>query len=112
MAVLVVYDEAAVSGEPTWTAAGAAGDEFLNDGRTRPFFRNRSAAPITVTATAKRRCSHGFLDSESVTVPANAVLAWRELAGERFNDPATNRVSLTYSTHVELDVAAVRANPI
>ena len=90
----------------TFNVCASGGDTAPLDAKTQIIFRNANAATRTVTAT-------WTIDSASVTrqytVPASSN------GFGIFFDPAiyadaTGRVSLTYSTEVDLSVAIVRHN--
>lgn len=92
---------------PTFTAAGAAGDAFQNDGEVYLHVKNGSAAPVTVTATATRNCSHGFPHNAVVSVAASGEAQIGPFPVDRFNNN-NGKVSVTYSAVTTVTVAAVR----
>lgn len=109
MATLTVQD-AGFDGlaNVTFVAAGAGGDDFVNDGRTVLIVKNTDASPKTVTVNSQTLCSQGFDHDIAVIVPATtgeAVIG--SFPKGRFND-ATGKVLVTYSAVTSVTVAAVR----
>ena len=45
---------------PTFSAAGASGDTFTNDGNTWLHIKTDAASEITVTIDSKTQCNQGF----------------------------------------------------
>ncbi len=93
--------------DPTEDPADAGGDEFANDGATELLVINTGLAQVTVTATAQRRCSHGFLDNWSLIAEPDALLRFGPFEPSRFND-ANGRVQISYSSTANVTVAAQR----
>jgi hypothetical protein len=91
---------------PTFAAAAAAGDTFVNDGRTFVYAKNGSGAPITITVNSLVNCSQGFDHDVTITVPAGSEECCGSFPPSRFNNSA-NAVSMTYSAHADLTVAAI-----
>lgn len=89
-------------------AADAAGDDFVNDGRTILIVKNTDAAPKTVTVNSQALCSQGFDHDIAVIVPDTT---GESIIGTfpkgRFND-ATGKVAVSYSSVTGVSVAAVR----
>lgn len=107
MAILNVQEFQTVGINPTFGAAAAGGDSYLNNGTTYLFVKNQSASSINVTADAVRQCDFGF-DHDLVTaVPAGQTVKIGPLAYNRFNDN-NNRVSISYSAVASITVAVVR----
>jgi hypothetical protein len=97
--------QAATSGglSLTFTAAAAGGDTVANNGRTYVRFKNGHVSNLTITAVAVYGCSHGFLHSAVVVVPAGGERDMGPFSVSQFGDP----VSFTYSGVTLLTVAAV-----
>jgi len=96
-----------ITAQGGYVAAEAGGDTFENNGATGLYVENSSGGPITVTAVAVRRCSHGFLHDAVISVPDGFEgFVAAEFENDRFSS-AAGIVSLTYSG-VGLNVAAVR----
>lgn len=95
---------------PSFTAASVGGDTFLNDGKVLAHVQNGSAASITVTAVARKKCSHGFLHDEMPVVPAGATRIIGPFPPERFNDQ-NGKVTLNYSAAASVQVAVVDVEP-
>lgn len=104
MALLTVHERQV---DPTFQAADVAGDTFQNDGFTEILVQNPGPTPITVTAVAARKCSHGFLDDWVKTVDAGEMLRFGPFLSSRFNSP-TGIASVSYSDVAGISVAAQR----
>jgi hypothetical protein len=109
MAQLTVQSIVGTGLAPSFAAAAAGGDSFLNDGKTFLEVKNASGSSITVTITAQNPCNQGQLHNLAVSVPATT--------GDRmiglllpsiFND-ANGLVQVTYSAVTSLTVAAFKA---
>lgn len=97
-----------ITGEAEYVPATyPGGDQFANDGKIALFVENSTGGPVTVTASAARRCSHGFLHDAAIVVANNfSGFVKLDFDNERFSDSA-GIVSLTYSA-TGLNVAVVR----
>jgi hypothetical protein len=93
---------------PTYAAASAGGDAFLNDGRTIFHAKNGHTAAITITINAVSKCNHGFDHDVVLSVAAGDTAQFGPLPVSRFNDPATGKVTVTYSIVTALTVAATQ----
>lgn len=58
---------------PTYVAAAAAGDSYVNQGAQTLLVRNQGPVPITVTIAAQTVCSAGGLHPISFVVPAGGL---------------------------------------
>ena len=89
-----------------FTAASSGGDQFTNTGRERLHVKNGGAGAVTVTITAHKACSQGFLHHSVQSVAPTG--ASDEVLGPfdvfRFND-ATNAVLIGYSGVASVTVA-------
>ena len=92
-------------------AAGAAGDSFVNDGRTLFLVSNGSASPLTLTFQAARQSNHGVVSNLVVTVPAGETRRIGFFQVERFNDGG-GRVSVGYSAVAMINVRAARLSDL
>ena len=107
MAQVSLQDFATVGIAPTFTAAGAAGDTFANNGRTYLFVKNSSGASINVTINSVTPCSQGFDHDKVVAVGAGATVQVGPFPTNQYNDTSGN-VGVTYSASASVTVAAVR----
>jgi hypothetical protein len=92
-------------------AASVGGDTFTNTGREFFHAINASVAPITVTfksgLASANVCNFGVANAAHdlvVVVPAGADRMWGPFDKDRFNNPATGLVSVTYSDVTTLTV--------
>jgi hypothetical protein len=92
--------------EETLAAADAAGDTFRNNEKTVLVVNNGSAAVITVTIKAQRKCDQGFLHDQAVNVAAGKKLRMGPFPANRFNDQANN-AKVEYSAAAGVTVATV-----
>jgi hypothetical protein len=107
MAALTVQKIAlAASLTPTFASAAAAGDTFVNDGRTFVYAKNASGSAITITVDSLVNCSQGHDHNITITVPGNSEELCGPFPPSRFNS-AANAVAMTYSAHTDLTVAAI-----
>ncbi|HYH68446.1 MAG TPA: hypothetical protein VD866_27380 [Urbifossiella sp.] len=115
MAVLSV--QAAVFGGLNYTSASATvADSFANDGKTFLLFTNgnASARALTLAANDAEKPGYGTIATPDtvVTIPGSGTNGGLCVVGpfptERFNDPATGRVSYTIDAVTGLTVAAVK----
>jgi hypothetical protein len=105
MAVLAVQKPGLSGASVNYSAADAAGDSFPNDEHTTLRVKNASAAAITVTLDATRRCSFGFDHDAAVNVPAGATVEIGPFPRVRFGQT----VSAQYTAAASVSVAAVSA---
>lgn len=98
----------------TYSAAGAGGDTFVNNGRERVHIKNGSGSPITVTFTAGAAnanvCSFGVANvahAVVVTVPATGDRMIGPFNKEHFNNPANSQVAITYSDVTTVTIAVL-----
>lgn len=107
MAVISAEKFSQVGLTPTFTAADAAGDQFINTGGTFLFVTNASAAAIDVTIDSIEPCNQGFDHDMTVSVPAGETSQLGPFSYNRFND-SNGHVNVSYSTAVGLSVAVVK----
>ncbi len=94
-------------------AAAGGGDQFQNDGRIFLHVKNSNVSTRVVTINSQNNCSQGFDHDIAVTIPANT---GDKMIGPfppgRFDD-GSGFVQVTYSTEVDLTIAAIRliSNP-
>lgn len=91
---------------PTYAAASAGGDAFLNSGRVLIHVKNAHTSPQTVTVNSQALCSQGFDHDVAVAIPASEERMIGPFSKERFNDPLS-KVQLTYSGVTALTIAAL-----
>lgn len=95
-------------------AADVNGDEFENDGNTRPIIQNDSGAPITVTFVGQRPAIHPDdpLINRTLVVAGMGTLAiGRKLDTRYFNTTGlfnAGRVQMTYSSVTNVLVGAIQ----
>lgn len=108
MARLTVQSLTTAGLTPTFSAAGSAGDDFINNGHTFLHIKNSVAATNAAVIASKVSPVPVGLVAINVTVDVSA-------SGERmsgfFNQGAYNDssgcVQITYTTHTGLTVAAI-----
>jgi hypothetical protein len=116
MAVLSVQSVGFGGLNYTAASADALGDSFANDGRTFLLFKNANASARTLTIAANDTTRPGFgpivTPDTTVTIPGSGTNGGLCIVGpfptERFNDPTTGRVNLSYSAVTDLTVSAVK----
>ncbi len=115
MAVLSV--QTAGFGGLNYTSASASvADSFANDGKTFLLFTNGNASSRTLTVAANDADKAGFgpitTPDTVVTIPGSGTNGGLCVVGpfptERFNDPATGRVSYTVDNVTGLTVSAIK----
>lgn len=118
MAVLSVQNATLAGTQHTYAAVAAGGDSFPNDGNTILLFKNGNASPrtLTIASAAASVNKPGFgdiaLSNPTATIPGSGTNGGEVMVGpfpvDRFNDPSTGRVGLTYSTDTGVTVAVIR----
>lgn len=116
MAVLTVQSAVFGGLNHTYASAAGGGDSFANDGHTFLLFKNGNASARTLTIAANDADKPGFgtiaTPDTTVTIPGSGTNGGECLVGpfppDRFNDPTTGRVSLSYDAVTGLTVAAVK----
>jgi hypothetical protein len=93
--------------DPAFSAADAAGDTFINNGRTFFHFKNGGTAAITATINSVTPCNHGFDHDVAISVPAGDDRIVGPFPAQRFND-LNNKVSVAYSAVTSVTVAAIK----
>jgi len=92
---------------PTYAAAAAGGDTFLNDGRTMLHIKN-TGAQITATVTQLVKCSDGFLHSVAKVVPATTGdVMFGTFIPQEFND-VNGSCAITYTAVTGVTVAVIQ----
>jgi hypothetical protein len=104
MATLTVQERQT---DPSFVAAEAGGDAFVNDGATELLVLNVGLSTQTVTVVAARKCSHGFLDDWTKDVDPGELMRVGPMLPGRFNDSA-GLCSVTYTDVTGISVAAQR----
>jgi hypothetical protein len=111
MAVLTVQDITRASMVPTYAAAAAAGDTFVDDGTGRTYVEavNGSGAPITVTIASTFSPAANSGQAAANLAIAIAAGARRKFGpiGPNFRS-ANGTVTMTYSAHADLTVGAFK----
>lgn len=108
MAELALQDLLTVgSGSPVYVDASSGGDEALNlNGRTRIWVINDNGTSINLIFTSNQDSNFGPYTTLTFPVPAATFYPIPALDPRRFNN-AAGKITWTYSTHVDVDVAAV-----
>jgi len=91
---------------PTYADANAAGNYFINNGKTFLIVKNASASPIKVTIDSPAYCDQGFQHDVEVTVAAGAEKWIGPFPTVRFND-SSGDVQITYDAVTNVTVAVV-----
>jgi hypothetical protein len=105
------FPEGVAPSDIAWTYNADAASEMPNDGRTQLYVRNDEGTPLTCTATAKRKCSHGFLHNRPDTIGEDRTVPLLVYDRYRFNN-TSGRVEFTLSrTSAFIAIAAVRVLP-
>lgn len=92
---------------PSYAAASAGGDEFVNDGKKFLHVKNGGAGAINVTAVCQTACNYGTgspTHDDVVAVPAAGERIIGPFPPGRFND-GNGKVQITYSGVTSLTVA-------
>ena len=94
--------------DPTYAAAAAGGDEFVNDGkRTFVHFLNANVAVRTVTIATPKTVAGLAVADLAVVVPATGEAMVGPFPADTFND-GDGKVQMTYSTEVDLTIAVIQ----
>lgn len=94
---------------PTFVAASAGGDTFVNNGTTYLFVKNSGGSPIDVTVDSVAQCNYGFDHNLTVSVAAGTTQKIGPLSPNRFND-ITSKVAVSYSAVTSVTVATLSLN--
>ena len=108
MATLTVQQIAPTGTVPTFVAAAVGGDAFANDGKTTLHVANGSGSTITVSITAQSDCNQGFAHDGGGTVADGLTASFGPFDRQRFNDPETGYVEVTYSAVTTVTVAVTK----
>jgi hypothetical protein len=90
---------------PTPAAAAAAGDTFVNNGRTYLQVTNSAETAITVTVNSLTNCNFGT-DHDVAVVVNNATRLIGPFPMDRFNSSA-GVATVTYSSHTTITIAPI-----
>lgn len=92
------------------SSTSASGDTFTNDGKTILRFTNTngSARNVTIAPKVTATVPYGSYKTYTINVPATSgdVVAG-PFEPSIYNDPATNKVSMTYDAVTNLSVYAI-----
>lgn len=108
MAQLTVQKSVPAGLNPTYDAAAAGGDTFLNDGMTVLHVKNGGGSSINVTINSVTACDQGFDHDIVVAVPNGGERLIGPLPTGRFNDTG-GLASVSYSAVTSVTVAAIQA---
>jgi hypothetical protein len=92
--------------EPSYGAAAAGGDEFVNSGRSFIHVKNGGGSSIDVTVDSQTPCSQGYDHNAVVAVPAAGERMIGPFPKDRFND-ANGKAQITYSGVTSVTIAAI-----
>lgn len=106
MATLTVQQLSLSGLNPSFAAAAAGGDEFVNSGKIYLHVKNSGAGSITVTVNSQAACSQGFDHDTAVSVPSGGERLIGPFAKSRFDD-ANGKVQIAYSGVTSVTVAAI-----
>lgn len=107
---LIPIQVPSVTGAALTYAAAAAGDTFINNGRTFLSVKNTDGTPHNVTITSIVNCNQGFNHNPVVAVPAttgSVIIGPFDQA--RFND-GSQQVAVAYASLTGMTVAALSAS--
>lgn len=94
---------------PTFVAATAAGDTFVNDGRVMLYVKNGDVSPITVTVVTPVSLRGGIgVEDPPTTVPATDEEIIGPFDPSLFNAADGTGVLVTYSADTSVTVAVIR----
>ncbi len=109
-ATITVQNTVGVVGvSPTYAAATAGGDAFVNDGKTQLRCKNGGSGSITMTITSQQKCNQGVEHDLSIVVAASAEEVVGPFDQTRFNDSG-GLVQITYSGVTTVTVAALKVS--
>ena len=91
---------------PTYVAASAGGDTFINNANTTFEVKNAAATPTTVTILSRVNCNMGGTHDIVVTIPATTTKIIGPFSAGRFNDE-NKLVQVNYSAVTTVTVAAI-----
>lgn len=106
MSLLTVQKVELTGLAPSYDAAAAGGDEFVNSGRTFIHVKNGGGSPIDVTVDSQMPCSQGYDHNAVVAVPASGEKMIGPFRKDRFND-SDGKVQITYSAVTSVTIAAI-----
>ena len=81
-------------------------DTFKNDGKRKLFLKNTDSTSHDVTIVAQKKCNHGFLHDQTISVPASSEVVVSNIENGRFNDE-NGMVHLTYGGNEAMFEVAV-----
>lgn len=99
MAVLTIQ-HTSTGLNPTYGAAAAAGDSFVNTGAQTLLVRNQAVVPVTVTIAAQTVCNQGSLHPLPYVVPASTTMLLGPFPIGFYNDTGGS-VQIAYSSPVQ-----------
>lgn len=92
---------------PTYVAAAAGGDEFVNSGRVFIHVKNANGASARqVTVDSQTPCSQGYDHNAVVSVPLSDEKMIGPFPKDRFND-TSGKVQITYDNEADVTIAAI-----
>jgi hypothetical protein len=109
MATLTVQSVTLAGLNPSYSAASAGGDDFVNDGRTFLHVKNGGAGAITVTVTTPAQISGIDVADIAVSVPNGSERMIGPFPTNLFN-ASTGKASITYSGVTSVTIAAIKVS--
>lgn len=106
MATLTKQNVVLTGLNPSFVAAAAGGDEFLNSGRAFIYVKNGGGSSINVTVDSQAPCSQGYDHDAVVAIPAGEERMIGPFPKDRFND-ASEKVQITYSGVTSVTIAVI-----
>lgn len=106
MSTLSVQKIALTGLAPSYDAAAAGGDEFVNSGRVFIHVKNGGGSSVDVTVDSQTPCSQGYDHDAVVAVGAGAEKMIGPFPKDRFND-TSGKVQVTYSGVSSVTIAAI-----
>ena len=84
-------------------AAGASGDEFVNNGKTFILVTDTGTTAPTVTVASQVECSQGVTHDATIAVESGEARYIGPFPTDRYND-ADGKVQVTYSSETDVTI--------
>lgn len=105
MADLSIQEITRAGLKPAFVAAEAAGDKFINNGKSYAEVINGGAGAINVTVDSIAPCDQGFDHNEVINIPATEQRKIGPFGKPRFNDTVA-KIALTYDDVTSVTIGA------
>ena len=109
MAAITVQEIVLAGVTPTFVAAAAGGDSFVNDGKTFYYVKNGGGGALVVTFASETNCNQGFDHDAVENIAAGIDSVVGPFPKSRFNDSG-GLVQVTYDGVVSVTVSALKIN--